>query len=557
MKNKLPEDFEDVYRDYSNRGKISVNILVKHYNSSPSVIKRWLEETNLRIEKNNVKKELTIDLNQFVDDISIPKFTMNELEIKYNISKKNIRNICKRLNVVLNVKNELFEPNDKDKFLDYLMKYGKQKTAKKYKTSLAIIIGYCKRNNIQLESYHGLKRHDLIKNANTICNLYTLGYSLNKIGQIFNTNNRKVKEILIENKIEVETSFDQWKNHKSYILNNFEIYQKENEEGLNLLEISNKHNLSYEQLKDCFKEKQIDVKLHSYNKSKGENEVKDFIKSLGIECNSIKRNFNDITYEIDCYIPEHNFGIEYCGEYWHSYDNLNSKTYHQDKFLWCQSQNITLMTIFEHEWNIKKELVKNMIKTRIGLTENKIYARKTNVVMIPNHDAKRFHDHNHINGGLLNVTINLALIYENNIVSVASFSKSRFDKNIQYELIRFSSLQNHIIVGGFSKLFKEFLKITNAKTVLSYCDLRFGNGNVYEKNGFINKSITVPNYWYYFKKDGKFGKLESRMKYQKHTLEDFSNYHKNKTEYQIMKENGFLRIYDCGNYKYIYEKEGN
>jgi len=90
--------------------------------------------------------------------------------------------------------------------------------------------------------------------------------------------------------------------------------------------------------------------------------------------------------------------------------------------------------------------------------------------------------------------------------------------------------------------------------VVSFCDLRFGKGRVYENSGFKNVSTTPPNYWYYFKNDGKLGIFESRIKYQKHKLKHFSNYSNDKTEYEIMKENGYLQIFDCGNYKFINEK---
>ncbi len=40
------------------------------------------------------------------------------------------------------------------------------------------------------------------------------------------------------------------------------------------------------------------------------------------------------------------------------------------------------------------------------------------------------------------------------------------------------------------------------------------------------------------------------MKYQKKKLMSFDNYDDNKTEYEIMNENKYLRIYDCGSAKY-------
>jgi hypothetical protein len=41
-----------------------------------------------------------------------------------------------------------------------------------------------------------------------------------------------------------------------------------------------------------------------------------------------------------------------------------------------------------------------------------------------------------------------------------------------------------IVVGGFSKLFNFFIKNYDLDSCLTYADLRFGEGKVYEKSGF-------------------------------------------------------------------------
>jgi hypothetical protein len=45
--------------------------------------------------------------------------------------------------------------------------------------------------------------------------------------------------------------------------------------------------------------------------------------------------------------------------------------------------------------------------------------------------------------------------------------------------------------------------------------------------------------------------LENRIAYQKHKLVA-AGYDATKTEHEIMLERGIYRIYDCGNYKYVY-----
>ena len=84
---------------------------------------------------------------------------------------------------------------------------------------------------------------------------------------------------------------------------------------------------------------------------------------------------------------------------------------------------------------------------------------------------------------------------------------------------------------------------------MTYADLRFGEGNVYERSGFTLLGRTMPNYFYY---DKNTGNVENRMKFQKKKLKkmNISEYSDNKTEFEIMSELGYCKLYDCGNKKY-------
>lgn len=557
MKKCVPVDFVQICELLQNNNSISVNSLVKHYNTSPSVILRWLSDSNIFIKKQNAPKESNIDINSFTAEVTSGNFTIGEIAKKYKLSNRNVHHICARNNIKENLKTCSFSPEDKEKFLSYLINNGKAKTAKKYDTTLAIISGWCVRNNIELTRYLGVRKVDVDNKLADIKNLYANGYTQSFIGKLYATTGAKIKRLLKESGVDLKTTFDIWKEERSEIESNLEKYVEQNRSGLNLMEIAQEHEISYEVLKSVFKSNDIKVLIHSYNKSKGELEVNEFIKYLGLSCESVKLMHNSTQYEIDCFVKEKCFGIEYCGEYWHSRNSGKPKKYHQDKMLWCAEQNIELMTIFEHEWKSKKSLIKSMIKSRLGICDHKIYARKTQCCVISKAQAKLFHDKNHISGGLTTSSIDFGLFYNNELVCVASFSKSRFSKEVEYEILRFSTAQGYLVVGGFSKLFKNFIDVVNPNGVISFCDLRFGKGKVYLNANFKVCGITPPNYWYYFKNNDIDGTFESRMKYQKHKLKHFSNYSDDKTEYDIMKENGYLQIFDCGNYKFIYKKEGS
>jgi hypothetical protein len=132
-----------------------------------------------------------------------------------------------------------------------------------------------------------------------------------------------------------------------------------------------------------------------------------------------------------------------------------------------------------------------------------------------------------------------------------TFGKSRYNKNYQYELIRFCNKINTVVTGGASKIFKYFIRNYNPESLISYADLRYSNGALYEKLGFAKLKSSNPNYFYFHKSSTP--KLMSRVQFQKHKLKDkLDIYNESLSEYRNMLNNGYDRIWDCGNGVYEY-----
>jgi len=436
-----------------------------------------------------------------------------------------------------------FKPENHNDFENNYKNIGAAATARKYNITLAVALGYAKRNNIKVPKYNGLKNK--LKNINEFKkDCETL--SQNQLSKKYKVARTVIKRWAKEYNITLTNVFKEWEDKRKNISNNLNFFIDLNKKK-DLKTIAEKHNLSIEQLKRVFSENEIDVILHSYNKSKGEIELKNYIKSFDINVNSIKRNFEEERFEIDCFLPEFNLGIEYCGEFWHSDINKNKK-YHQNKTAWCQKQNIQLLTIFESEWKYKNNIIKSMIENKIGKSK-KIYGRQCIVKEIDSNTSKMFHDENHLHGGLYS-SFNYGLFYNNILFSVLSISKNRFNKLTEHEITRFSTKLNCVVIGGFSKL----LKFSNHTNLLTFADLRFGNGNVYKKTGFEFVNVTNPNYWYYLKDKPHLGLL-SRQRFQKHKLANIlENYDSKLTEYENMINHNYLRIWDCGNNKFVLHK---
>lgn len=532
MKREIAIDFVEQYKIFEEQGILSVNKLCKHYNVSNPIIIRWLEQTNLVIEKSNKKYEERLDLNleEFKKDCESNLYFVDEIKTKYNVNGKIIYMLCARNNINCNFKKQ-FDPNI-DELINLLYKTKRiGEVAKHYNVTRAVLNDFLKKIKFDTSKI----KEDIGKEI--IESYVNKNYSHSMICEELGITPIIFKRLLKKYNIKIDNQFDLWKNKKDCIQTNFDYYVELNKTKT-LLDISKEENISLEQLKYIFRQNETSVILHSYNKSKGELELKDYIRSLGFNCISIKPKNNDRVYEIDCFIPELNLGIEYCGEWWHSINSGKEKKYHQDKYFWALEQNIELITIFETEWLNKTDIVKSIINNKLKLSK-KIYARNTIFKPINNCIAKTFHDKNHING-YINSSLNFGLFYNDELVSVLSLSKSRFDKKYNYEITRFSSILNTTVIGGFSKL----LKNCNLKSIITYADLRFGSGDVYLKNGFNKLGTTPPNYKY-FKKC-----FENRMKFQKHKLTNMKYYSEDKTEQEIMLLNNYLIIYDCGNNKY-------
>lgn len=279
-----------------------------------------------------------------------------------------------------------------------------------------------------------------------------------------------------------------------------------------------------------------------------EQEIKEFIKNLGFDV--LENDRKTIGKELDILVLEKNLAIEFNGLYWHREQNGKDRKYHLNKSNLCKEKNIDLIHIFEDEWFYKKDIIRSIIKNKLGIIDNKIYARKCEIREISNKEAIEFYKKNHIQGGI-NSKINIGLYYNNELVSCLSFSKFRFltDEVKRYEITRFANKLNNSVIGGFSKLLSFFKKNFVFSEIITYSDKRYFNGEIYKNNGFEQSKDTQPDYFYVRKSEVK---RYNRMAFQKHKLSNLlESYNKDLTEYENMLNNGYDRIWGCGNHKFI------
>ena len=284
------------------------------------------------------------------------------------------------------------------------------------------------------------------------------------------------------------------------------------------------------------------------NKNKGvsskEKDVLYYVQS--IYSGNIIENDREILNgkELDIYIPDKHLAIEFDGNYLHS-SQIKDKYYHQEKTLACKEQGIRLIHIFEYDWDFNKHIIQSIIKSSIGIYDKVIYARKCNVFEIKQETYKYFLKENHLQGSI-NSSIRYGLYYDDELIAVIGFGKSRFKKD-EIELHRFCCKLNYHIPGAFSKLIKH----SNMDNFITYVDLAHFTGDGYKKIGFKELSVTEPNYKW-ISGDGTI--VLNRFQTQKHKLEKLlgESYNSDLTETENMEMNGYAKIYDSGNMKVSY-----
>jgi hypothetical protein len=149
--------------------------------------------------------------------------------------------------------------------------------------------------------------------------------------------------------------------------------------------------------------------------------------------------------------------------------------------------------------------------------------------------------------------LNLGAFYKNRLVAVMTFSQNR--KIISqaagtWELTRFVTVGNFSITGIASKLYKYFLQNYNQTNslVFTFSDLCWGEGSLYSQLGFNFTKYTSPGYFYYKNKQ-RYHRFTFRKSVLSKKVENFDSL---KSEEENMVSNGYLKIYNAGNAKYIH-----
>lgn len=258
-------------------------------------------------------------------------------------------------------------------------------------------------------------------------------------------------------------------------------------------------------------------------------------------------------YELDLYYPEQKLAIEFNGSYWHS-SLFKDRMYHQKKTVLAGKQGVHLIHVFEYEWNNpdKRRKLIDLINRYLNRSSMVVIgARKCEIKDIDKSSAHDFLNLYHLQN-FAPASMYLGCYYESELVGVMAFGKPRFNSGYDYELIRLCWKSGVIVTGGSQRMLKYFIDRYKPSSIITYCDISKFNGNSYVKMGFSFVEMTRPNYVWVNLSDNR---VISRYQTTKQKLIAKGLGKLDQTENEIMENLGFLKIYDAGNFKFLWKAQ--
>lgn len=193
------------------------------------------------------------------------------------------------------------------------------------------------------------------------------------------------------------------------------------------------------------------------------------------------------------------------------------KNYHLNKSNFAREKGYNIINVFD--WDDKQKIIQILKNKSI------IYGKNTIVKLVNKEIADEFLNKYNLYNKCNDSIINLGLYYNDNLVSIMTFGKLKYNKNYQYELLRYCS--SKLVIGGAEKLFSYFIKIYKPNKVFTYIDLSKFSDNLVKKLGFSYKETIEPNInWYNMNSSTLYIDINSNNKF--------------------LIDNGYLPIYDCG-----------
>ncbi len=203
-------------------------------------------------------------------------------------------------------------------------------------------------------------------------------------------------------------------------------------------------------------------------------------------------------------------------------------------------QKIKLIHLWEDVWQQQTALIQLRLLALFGKS-TRIYARQTQVIRLNKKVTDDFLNANHLQK-TTNAYYKYGLFLKDELVAICTFSKSRvmLDGPVLYrsfEMVRFANKIGTTVIGGLSKLLEHFIKQHHPTHLMTYADRDWGFGEGYKKLGFTFIENSTPQLFLIHPKE-MIRHYPHRLPSKFLTIDE-------------MRNDGYIKIYNAGNAKFI------
>ena len=239
----------------------------------------------------------------------------------------------------------------------------------------------------------------------------------------------------------------------------------------------------------------------------------------------------DPTYTHSCVVNKKGYGGK-------------DKRYHILKTIVANKSGFNCVHIWD--WDNWNKVINLLLSKKI------VYAKNCELKEVSKKECDKFLNFYHLQNTCNGQKVKYGLYYNNELVQIMTFGKPRYNKNYEWELLRLCSNKDYKIVGGSEKLFKKFIRHYNPQNIISYCDNSKFSGEVYKRLEMILLSKGSPSCNWSKGKE----KITNNLLMQRGYDQLFNaNYGKGTPNRNLMIQNGWVEVYDCGQSSYIWNNK--
>jgi len=277
-------------------------------------------------------------------------------------------------------------------------------------------------------------------------------------------------------------------------------------------------------------------------------EVFDFVKTELGDAVEVEQSYRRLkgVHEVDVFVPSLGVAIEFNGVYWHSDKAGKDRYYHWGKRKACEDNGVRLISVWEDDWTERKDVVKNMLRVRLGTFRGAKYnARVLEWKRVPLREASAFLEENHIQGAVKATRHDGLYTFSGELVAMLSTTCS----GSTYTIDRFATKGN--VRGAFGKLLKVLERRVGTDgggQIRTFADLTISNGDLYASHGFSLDKEMPPTYWVVVG-----SRRYHTLSFKKRRFKDDPalKWDENLSVEKLIDLNNLPRVYDAGKLRFV------